>query len=311
MSKEQSSNILYIAKALAIICSVSAHMPYGGIVGRILSLIGTMGVPFFFFTSGLLYKFDNRKMKWARYLKKVIGPWCIGGVLIWAISRWRNYNDLRAIDFILGNGSYLYYLTVLLMIYLAWSFIPKSYAWVLFALSVVRIVLAHVPMAGIINSNLYLSVLYWNFYFTLGVLISEKAGNWEEFVNQVVKVRQGLYILWLALAILYLQLPEISYFTWIALPFSILAIGILIACGYELRNIKLFIQIGKNTLPIYIYHLLIAGWIAGKCQNIVIFHLIGPLIATFVTYGLIVVACFVLEKFQMKKLVNIIFGYVH
>lgn len=307
MSKEQCSNILYVARALAITCSVAAHMPYVGKVGKILCLIGTMGVPFFFFVSGLMY---NREKKLKRYLKKVIGPWCISGILIWAICRWKNYNNLNLIDFILGNGSYLYYLTVLLIIYFIWSYIPKSYAWILFVLSVIRIVLAHVPMVDNLNSNLYLSAFYWNFYFALGVLISGGENNWEMFVDKVIQARWIYYILWIGTAIVYLQLPEISYFTWMAVPFSILTIGFLISCAYELRNVKVCIRIGKNTLSIYVWHMLIAGWIAGKCGDIVVLHLIGPIIATFVTYGLIVAVRFVLEKLRMKKLVSIILGYV-
>ena len=140
--EKQYSDIIYIVKALAIVCTIAAHMPSEGMVGKLLDIFGTMGVPTFLFISGLFWESGNIAT-WKKYIEKIAIPWIFGGTINWIICFLRHYNSLTLVEFLLGKGSYLWYLSVSVGILLIWSVFSKKWLAILYIFSILRIMNVH------------------------------------------------------------------------------------------------------------------------------------------------------------------------
>lgn len=283
---EVSSKSLYAARILAILCSVAAHMPGNGAEGKILAMAGTMGVPFFFFAAGLFFRPDDHTA-WIRFIKKVGVPWLFSGTVMWAIGSLNHYNNLTMLAFVLGKGSYLYYMTVSAVLYLVFSYIPQRFYPVCMGVGVLGMAGLHY---GLVIVSPYLTVTYWLPYFCVGLLLG--AGKPENAEKLMLFVKQHMVliiVLWFCVAGLYFYTGTINYFTWFAIPFSFLSIAFLLCMGTFLGKCKgnWVRQMGSNTLGIYIWHVYIAGKISAHTLRFGFFHVFTPILAVAVTYGLL------------------------
>ena len=303
----QESKIIYIVKVFAIICSITAHMQYNGTIGRLLTLTGTIGVPAFLFISGMFYEIKPRK--WKVFLKGIFIPWVIGGALNWVVCYICKYNSLNLVDFLIGRGSYLWYFTVALLILFIWNYVPQKLLLILFGISILRIIAYYLDMIPQINKNMYLSVLFWNFWFALGYFARKYTKG--RVLSIFIKYRVIFLCLWAIIGSLYLRQEEISYFSVMAIPFEIVSIGALFAlASYVRKNSTLIELVGKNTLPIYIYHILIAGFVSGKLlESIWMIQVISPVIVLLITFGSIYFAVIISEKIKCDGFIKRIFGW--
>lgn len=305
--EENTSRQLYCARAFAILCTVAAHMPGSGIEGRILDMFGTIGVPFFLFSAGLLY--DKEKgPRWRRFWNKVWCPWLFGGTVIWLIGIVLGYNAMLWWEFLVGKGSYLYYLTVSLVLYVVFDYTPSKLVLPLFLLGMGRMLSFYM---GYSPAYAYLAVLYWLPYFALGVLAKRWLGSADigKTVKRLVSRPIIIVPLWCFLSVLYLFRPEINYFNWYALPYSVVSILFLLWLGKVCANrVPQIGMIGKQTLAIYIWHIYLAGFVSARLQIYPLIHCFSPILVLLLTMGAVNLSVVFMDKSKFGNIWRKIIG---
>ena len=116
------SHIFSTARIYALLSIVSAHMYFPNTFsGQIFNRFGSLGVIIFLFISGYYYrheKFGGWKNLFKKKFISVVIPWFVCGTLTWVyniILSSQNHSLLGWLNWIFGNGSYLYYLTILML----------------------------------------------------------------------------------------------------------------------------------------------------------------------------------------------------
>lgn len=267
-----------------------------------------MGVPFFLFSAGVMFSFKNRS-PWLHFLKKTGPAWLTGGTFVWLIGLWRGYHHLSWLQFVLGDGSYLYYLTVSFFLLLIFSLLPSNMTLAAFLTGALRVISFHI---GAIPSNPYLSVLYWLFYFSLGKFTRELLDNdIDKALKEIAMHWKLILIIWLVCTWIYFCSPEINYFTVMAIPFSLASVAMLFCVGVYAEKISkgLLIDMGKQTFAIYIWHINIAGFVSAKLNPFTYFQWLGPILVLFITYGILWTGNRLARAVRLEPLYKILTGW--
>ncbi len=193
----KKSNTISILKGVAVFSVVCAHcnsipidsIPFEQVSSLILRNLGTIGVICFFVVSGYLFNCRSKKEFFLSRLKSIIMPWLVGAtaVYLYIVLRKPPISFYGWFSFFIGNGSYFYYLTILLLLYILFAFIPfLKKMWsclVMVAVTVVSTMCFYEK--GMIVPTAYLDVFNWIGYFAFGVLIRS---NQEFFGKIFIKV---------------------------------------------------------------------------------------------------------------------------
>lgn len=172
-----------VAKGLAILSVICAHCnavsPDAPALARCGSLIisnfGSCGVICFFALSGYLFHFDGDIRRFAiKKARRLCAPWVIAGTCVYL------YVHLRKPPlslggwacFVLGDGSYLYYVSMLIVLYGIFALMSfRMREWVLVVCELVTMVsVLWFHDLGILTP--YLNPFNWIGYFAAGVQAS-------------------------------------------------------------------------------------------------------------------------------------------
>lgn len=197
---KEKNEVIYYIKGLAIISVIAAHCnaiseegsKFAQISSLLLQNIGTWGVICFFVISGYLFHVSSSKIFFMKKLKYICVPWVISAtcVYLYVYLRKPPVTLLSWINFVVGNGSYLYYLTVLMMFYViffAFPFMCTEVAFIICELATAVSVLWFYNIGGV---NPYLNPLNWIGYFTLGMQMRKHQnipGDEEAKLRKMVK----------------------------------------------------------------------------------------------------------------------------
>ena len=269
LSKEQS-DIIYGIKAFCILGVVCAHTSAnvaGGFIAERLSCflngMGCIGVPIFFFLSGVL--FLNREQSLFVFFKKKMGslflPWLLTGTIVWlyVVLRKGGISLIAWANYVLGNGSYLYYMSMLLICYLI--FWGKRFKIVRVAIfggcSLLWLILECFDIVN--TSNPYINPLNWIVYFAVGMLIAQ-FDMFEKLLEVVRRFKYVLISLW-SIFTLVIVLLDISLTYWhqTYLVYELLSFGMLLVLAGATKESLLIKEIGKQSFAIYLLHMLFAG----------------------------------------------------
>ncbi len=255
----QTSDILYVLKAMAIVMSVAAHC-HGytlDVPRRLSSLLGTLGVPLFFFLSGLFFR-GHEKGFWAKKLKTLIIPWCTWGIITFAISLVLGSNPMTFVEFLkwmLGTDSWLYFVPALLACFALFCVSVSEY-WTYF-LIVVSLISNALTIVGVMDGitwlTAYQNVFSWVGYFAVGKLIGARRAQKMFFL--LVCWRYVIYALSAILSIAYIYVCEPSYWTAFSIPSQFICGAALLCIAAKFHQNALLIDIGKNTYPIFFVHM--------------------------------------------------------
>lgn len=269
----------YIVKALAIfstVCAHSANVPGGAselnhISSYLLMCWGTAGVPVFYFLSGYFFGGNQRDWKdfWIKKLKTIVIPWIFCATILWlyVVLRKGGISLLGWGEFIIGNGSTMYYITMLLVMYALFVIIKSKYILVLLlcicsGLSIIASCIGHnVLNAWFINS--YLNPFNWILYFGAGLLVHK-----THSMLPIVKLCKTLFPIITLLYILMLGLHYKNEWTWTYWSrWAVLNILIQLmwcfgAAYYVYKHIPLkehIVRVGMYSYTIYLCHQLLVG----------------------------------------------------
>ena len=187
-----SRQYIYTIKAFAIFSVVCAHTavePANSTESlhfavKVLSAIGTMGVPIFFIVSGYLFQNNQRNMKsfWIRKLKTIICPWLFCETLVWlyVVLRKGGVSVWSWTKFILGINHSTYYLTILIFFFIVFWYLKNNTVVIVLSMCFSCLsIIAYgwdLPLFSKFNDmfvTIYLNPFLWMMYFGLGLLLGK------------------------------------------------------------------------------------------------------------------------------------------
>ena len=279
----------------------------------VLSNIGTYGVVCFFFLSGYLFHYNNDFVGyWEKRLNRLIVPWVISASIVYfyVYIRKHQISILTWVNFVIGNGSYLYYITILLaltLLFTLFGFLRNTYSLIL--LTAVSVI-SNLILWDEFCITPYLNVFNWVGYFSLGVLAQRSNLSLKAlFGNQIIKV--SIVILEIG-AITYVLLWQFTGSYWgipgfiisVTGAFFLFELGIIIS---KFKYISFFsVTCGKESYFIYLWHMPIAG-VTARLMGIGIlnsFLIFRPVIILLVMY-IVIRLISIFPSNRMKKGIGI------
>lgn len=238
------------------------------ICSRILSNIGTAGVLCFFFLSGMLFHYEGDLCKfWKKKLIKLFPVWILSASVIYLYVYLRKSSlSLKSwFNYIIGNGSYCYYITMLFAIYVCFTIFrflgKKNYLRILVIITAISTL--SFSKLGIISP--YLNILNWIGYFALGKLVGIE--NFEKYGKYIIENGLKYICIGIYIGLLIFQILHNSsggYWGGINTIVAWCGAMLVVLCGLHLskydNKIILYIeQAGEQSLFIYLWHMPVAG----------------------------------------------------
>ncbi len=319
-SMSQSISLLKGLAIFSVICAHCNTVPENanGFVhacSHMLANLGTVGVICFFIISGFLFRCESKKTFFSKRLVALGAPWIIGSVAVYLYVALRNppLSLSGFLNFMIGNGSYFYYLTILFLFYLTFAFVPFLKRTIpLLVLIVTGIVSGLLFSDGtFITPTPYLNYFNWVGYFALGVLIRTYLKSFVILFDKLHKLRFCIYVAYLIILTYqiitaqngyYFGFPEM-FFAWCgAISFLLLSVDIKeIKCIPLKRALQ---SSGDSSLFIYIWHMPIAGIIANlfSYHPFTVLVIVRPFVVLAIVLSAGFLANFILRKIDRKKL---------
>jgi peptidoglycan/LPS O-acetylase OafA/YrhL len=311
---------IYSIKCFAIISVICAHIAnvnpqysYSNIlVGNALKSLGAIGVSVFFVLSG--YLFSNTKRDFITFFKKkfftIVIPWFFTGSLVYLYVAVRKTNiDIKQwCYYVLGNGSYLYYLLMLMVCYIVfWLCKNKLLQIVLMILSVVSIILT--SLGNLANINPFINPFNWFLYFQVGMFLQN-----QNYFAKLITLSREYLLIWIALFFLIIgyvtfKNEYLSYWSLYYIPVEFLALMIIFGIGtYQWVHENVSIRyIGQFSFSIYLLHMPVAGIITNLFDRV---DLVGlTILRPFVVILITIIFVYIYSKIsEQKKIPNMLIG---
>lgn len=318
----QEKDYIYYLKAISLFSIVSAHcadIPINSNIinekaSWLLEQIGFIGVGVFFIISGYLFNNSDNIINFLlRKIKSIVIPWITLGTLVYlyVVVRKGGYGIFTWFKFIIGDGSYLYYLTLLMLFYfIFYSNISKKYfIRILVFLSITSIIVTSYGYLNYINP--YLNPFNFIIYFIIGIRLKDKS-NVMEFGSLCYKNIIIILLIYLT-GLIYIKHYDITYGYWGKSTLFIQPFGILLIFGlasYRSFHSKKMLLIGKRSFTIYLLHMPIAGIITRILNNIELWQitLIRPLIIIMITNFIIGIYLSIINKLNISYKGKLIIG---
>lgn len=331
------SKTLYRLKALAVISIVMAHSCYTEIPNRIVVMLfhryATAGVFIFFLLSGYFFNTAKGMTFFVKFWKKkarfLVAPWLTGAILLFAygfITGGQKLSIMNFINYVLGNGSFFYYLTVLCFCYLiCWPLMLSArrqcYMIVLVLITVLSVLCTSAQiLPSIVDKqkwvftylNPYLNVFNWVGIFGLGCLFREY-NIISKFIKQLNQ--RGMFRIFVFFNVLWVGLcfldNKISYWSNMSLltEFCLFVCLLIISVGWK-KGDTILEEIGKVTLPIYIYHMPIQSQIlsTGIWRQSVFGAVLRPVLTVLLIYAILFLGKLLFQKIKLEKMFMLLLG---
>lgn len=302
------SNYLYAMKAVAVFTIIFAHCsPKNQYIAGLYASIGSIGVPIFLLVSGFLYNRNKYSAEqfWRKKVSGLVLPWFFCGMVVYMyiVLRKGGIGIVSAFNFVIGNGSFLYYMSVLMIIYLLMEFIRYRFIGyvVVMCLWGISVTFNHYNISPI--AHLYLNPFNWMGWFIIGYIIKEK-GYIDfiiKFVDRFKYIIATIDIVMLACVVLF-EL-RVGYWSVWYVPCEVINIfGALAFVSMGLNNNKFVIDIGKKSFSIYLLHMPIIGIV----KTFIEYDWIHAPIVLLLTWGMVTLYKVISEKIHMPWLNNLI-----
>ena len=303
-------NVLKFFCIFSVVCAHTNSVTMGSetltmIFSSFLNILGTIGVSIFFIISGFLYYYNTDKFTFflKKKIKNLVIPWFITGTIVffYVYIRKGNINILNWFNYVIGNGTYLYYMSMLSVNYLLF-FKLKYNKRVLY----LTILLSFLCFLGEYNGiyiieNPYVNILNWVGYFSVGILIA-KCNILDQIVFYSKKWNKLFIASWILLVIYLILFEKFSYWNKLYIPFEFISIMMIVYFSNRLNRNKILINIGKQSYAIYLLHMLLVGLINYSFVFLKIEYLllIKPIIVLIIMYILILF----IKKLSRKLHIN-------
>lgn len=309
MQTQKQYDFIETMRFFAILSVALAHLsqtafPSGrgamALVPRCYAALGTVGVSVFFLISGFLYRRapGDTATFWAKKAKYVILPTVIAGAVNYTVGNFLSFSLPQLLVYCYGGGTWLYYITVLCLLFAVFHFLWQSDAALLVCmavnvLSVFLFASEVIPQGALPYPYFtpYLLVTNWIGFFALGVFLRRHA-DIERAAALLSRYWVFPLLFFLPTTLLYSELaPDISYFTFPAIPYELLGVLTVFVLSVRLKSNRCLLFIGQSSFFIYLYHITPLGWMSTRLGR-------SPVVAAvpfFAVFGVALVY-FLLER---------------
>lgn len=315
LTKKEVSDFFYSMRGIAIISVAFAHsLSLNNVIyQRIGAVIGLIGVPVFIFCSGFWFKHDTFANLIKKLSNSIVIPWMFWGVFAFMVSYILGSEELNIKSFflfILGHGTWLYYIPVYILLKLLFNISSNTFLlFLLIAVSLLSNFLSYYSSFYINDIFLtpWQNPLNWVGFFSLGILVRR-----FKFFNLLLNQNKGIKIIILIISVLLslmlvLASHKINYWNPIAIILEYFIIfSILIVTSLIYKN-KVLILLGCNSLLIYFLHMQLGIGFANilyKYIEIPEFFILltKPFVVLSITYLLICVLRHLFMMFRWNRL---------
>lgn len=326
MNREEISKAAWTAKAIAILFVIIAHTPFTKIENLWLRMfidrLGAMGVPIFLSVSGYFYhpeKYTSRLTMMRHKIKGLFFPWMFCGTIIYIYTTWRQKAALdftACLFFLVGKGSYLYYLTVLVLVELLFFGIRQKNSKKIVIVTVVVSFLSSVFTAyGISDSVIqalhitnYLNPLNWIGFFAIGFycqIIDLKC-----IFSRRITIHGFLVALWIFLFVAgyYVENSTYGYFSKLGFIMEWISTFLLLQVAWWLRNKPQIVELGKYSYSLYLIHIQIIPIVCIFAKRSGILQLFVPAITYIVTVLAINIMLWIGAKLHIQGYIKNLIG---
>ena len=311
---KQSSQCIYNMKAMAVISVIFAHCSYSGksdFLKVMYMNIGSIGVPVFFLLSGLLYNLEKYTVKEfvLNKMRYLIIPWIICGIAVYfyVTVRKGGIGLISLGNFLIGNGSYLYYMTMLIMCMVICYVLHNNKACVVFMLvSFANYIFGYIVKSD--NINQYLNPLNWIGYFSAGLYI-RRYGNINKIFS-VLSKNTGILMMYCILILCIMSCLNIKLLYWDVwhILYSIAAFMTIAAVSMRISSVCVK-EIGMYSFTIYLIHMPFVG-ITNYICNILskysaateLMGILRPAAVLIMTYGFIKLFIAITNKIGLNQM---------
>jgi surface polysaccharide O-acyltransferase-like enzyme len=312
-----------IAKVFAILSVIFAHSRNADyyFVGNITERIGAVGVPVFLFISGYYFNINNSveiKKFWHKKFLTILVPWVFTGSILYFYNQFKtnfiNFSILNLANWLLGNGTYLWYLSVLMLCYCFMCLVRRElFLKIFIIINILSLILTSFGLIDYlaeilgIKVNNYLNVFNWIGYFSIGVIAKGRLEDFFSFLKTKVFYIIPSYII--LLFIVFLIEPNAGgYFSKLAIPMQLAGmIFIFTLSTMEIFNKPVFHNLSDLTFSIYLTHFMVFP-IRRFFIESPIFEFLNPIIILIFNAGLLLLIRKVSKIFYMDKLYNTLLG---
>lgn len=283
----------YCMKAVAILCVITAHTVSISTVSVFRNVVSTggvffslFGVPIFFILGGFFYPGNNRDSKdyWKKKILWLVLPWVFCSMVTYTLSAviGPNVPPCSYITWMLGNGTWYYYIVVYLFFMVFFKGIRDSEP-VLFLLTLVS------PIALILKSRGYQiesgefmtsfqNPLYWVSFFAMGILIRKR--RWDRKILGSAKcIAVSAAVVVVCIVYLYV-FNVITYFHIFSYFLELSAAVLVFRFSFWIAKFpcsKYLKEIGASTFCIYLLHMQIVHAVDALLPDHVLTDIFSPL----------------------------------
>lgn len=251
-------------------------------------LYGSLGVGLFFVLLGQnLYATHNKKIS-NIYFFDIVYPWVISALAIFAYLDYRKTEfSISFLSFFIGNGSYLYFMTVFLIFFIFRDFMKVNFLlYGTFFISMLYHFFWYQFFSPIIAEHL--NLLVWYPYVFLGYFYAKSGSCWKAFLFSGVNI----FLLIICGFWIFLFTHNIVHHSSYNYQ-SILLIYFVILLFVSVSSIKLSFnsyidRLGRNTLFVYLWHMPFAGFFSWIGNNFLpFFHYLSAFVILTIFYAAI------------------------
>lgn len=261
----------------------------------------------------------------------MIIPWLFLGIVSYCVVKFNKYlfyfNPLEITNWLLGNGTYLWFLSVLLICEIIFLIIPlnnrisSSYFFII--LTIISVSLTSygiLPISIDIKSfaftsyNVYLNIFNWIGMFAFGLILREN-NTLYKFIFQskarLILTAAVCIIIFFTISILFQgELLQKSSGYWV--PYSLITELVSFIFYYllawQLKNWSQLISVGKVTLPIFILHAPVVGILNKVFSTSVVFTTIRPLLVVIILFIILQTGLIIANKLKFESIYCTITG---
>ena len=254
ISKKQS-DAFWALKAFAIFTVFFAHMPGHLYNAVIFDRIGLIGVPLFMLCAGFFYE-RGREASFLDYFSKklytIIIPWIVWGTITFFIHclKESTFGVLTYLKWILGIGTWLYFVPVLLCCQILFRYINNVVLLVLGLVSMFLSVFHIIPYNEIFTP--YVNPFNFIGYFAIGNYLH----TYDKWMS--IKPIGGCGMVIVSILLICLFKP-VYWYPYTLVTSAVLLIGLFSI--HQAFNCSFVSPIGKVSFVIYLSHIQIAGFV--------------------------------------------------
>ena len=314
------SEMFSTARIYCLISIIAAHMYFPNSFAEVfLGKLGTLGVVLLLIISGYFYrpkKFDSVCFLLKKKFVSIGIPWLFLGSVVWlynviASEQFRSVTGY--FNWIIGNGTYLYYMPILLICFLMFY---KSHNVTLISALVLNAAFIVLTAFGLMNKvvsffgiNHYLNPFNWIGFFALGMILQQiDAEKLFNFFRKFRFLNVVLFVIAFVILLIFTNVKS-DYFSLVAIPYELLgSLAILSLSTFNLTKYKIFKKLSAYTFCIYLIHMIFIGLLDSFLSMHILLMYFSPLVIMCFAFLVISVVEWFANKMKFRRIFCLAFG---